>query len=149
MAITAKDIQKLRDLTGAGVMDCKKALDESKGDIDAAVKIVHERGAVKVAKRSDREAGAGLIESYIHNERIGVLVDIRAETDFVVRSEDFRVLAKELAMHIAAVGPADLEEFLAQPFVRDDSKTVETVIKEVAARVGENVQVKAFSRLEL
>jgi len=149
MAVTAKDIQKLRDLTGAGMMDCKKALDDAGGDIDAALKIVHERGAAKVAKRSDREAGAGLIESYIHNERIGVLVDVRAETDFVVRSDEFRTLAKELAMQIAAVGPENIEELMKQPYMRDDSKTIEDVIKEVAAKVGENVQVRTFTRLEL
>ncbi|MBS3902968.1 MAG: translation elongation factor Ts [Anaplasmataceae bacterium] len=149
MSITAKDIQQLRDLTGAGVMECKKALEEAEGNIEEAVKIVHERGMVKVSKRSDREAGAGLIESYIHNERIGVLIDLRAETDFVVRSDDFKKLAKELAMQIAAVPAENIEELLEQPYMRDDSKTIDSVIKEVAARVGENIKLKAFSRLEL
>lgn len=149
MAISAADVQKLRDITGAGVMECKKALTEAGGDFDRAVQLIHEQGLVKVEKRSGRATGAGLIQSYVHNERIGVLVDVRAETDFVVRSEPFRVLAKELALHISAAAPKDVEELLAQPYVRDESKTVHDLVKDVIARVGENVTVHAFSRMEL
>jgi elongation factor Ts len=142
-------IQKLRDITGAGVMECKKAFTDANGDFDAAVKLIHERGLTKVEKRAGRETGAGLIESYIHNERIGVIVDVRAETDFVVRSEPFRVLAHELAMQIAAIPSANVEELLAQPYIKDPSKTVHDIVKDVIARVGENVTVNAFSRLEI
>lgn len=144
-----KDISKLREMTGAGVMECKKALRESGGDFDKAVKVIHEQGLAKVEKRADREAGAGLIESYIHNERIGVLVDVRAETDFVVRSEPFRKLAHELAMQIAAMAPADVEELLKQPYIKDESKTMGDLVKEVIAKVGENVKVNKFSRMEV
>ncbi|MBI4085649.1 MAG: translation elongation factor Ts [Candidatus Liptonbacteria bacterium] len=144
-----KNITKLRDMTGAGVMECKKALRESGGDLDKAVKIIHEQGFAKVEKRAGREAGAGLIESYVHNERIGVLVDIRAETDFVVRSEPFRKLAHELAMQVAAMAPADVKELLKQPYVKDESKTIEALISEVIAKVGENVKVNGFSRMEV
>lgn len=143
------DVQRLRDVTGAGVMECKKALDDAQGDFDKALDLVRERGLVKVEKRSGREAGAGLIESYVHNGRIGVLLDVRAETDFVVRSEDFQQLAKELVMHIAASAPENVEELLAQPYVRDENKTVDALVKEVAARVGENVRVANFSRMEV
>ena len=136
-------------MTGAGVMECKRAFAESKGDLDAAVKIIHERGLAKVEKRAGREAGAGLIESYVHNERIGVVLDVRAETDFVVRSEPFRKLAHELAMQIAAIGPANVEELLKQPYIKDESKTIDELIKLTIAQVGENIKVKAFSRLEL
>jgi elongation factor Ts len=142
-------IQKLREITGAGVMECKRAFTDAKGDFDEAKKLIHERGLVKVEKRADRETGAGLIQSYVHNERIGVLVDIRAETDFVVRSEPFRHLAHELAMQIAAVASANIDELLAQPYIRDESKTVGDLVKDVIARVGENVRVAGFSRMEI
>ncbi len=143
------DIKKLREVTGAGVMECKRAYSESKGDIDSAVKIIHESGLAKVEKRAGREAGAGLIQSYVHNERIGVVLDVRAETDFVVRSEPFRKLAHELAMQIAAANPANVDELLKQPYIKDESKTVEELIKTVIAQVGENVKVRVFSRLEI
>src|SRR3989338_5435688 len=136
------DIKKLREVTGAGVMECKKAFSESRGDFDVAVKIIHESGLAKVEKRAGREAGAGLIHSYVHNERIGVILDIRAETDFVVRSEPFRKLTHEIAMQIAAAGPADVEELLKQPYIKDETKTVGDLIKLVIAQTGENVKVR-------
>lgn len=147
-AITAEAVQKLREITSAGVMDCRKALIEANGDIDAAVRIIHEKGLAKVEKRADRETGAGLVQSYVHNERIGVLLRLSAETDFVVRSEPFRTLAHDLAMHIAAAAPKDAEELLAQPYVKDESRTVKDVIGEVIAKVGENVVVGDFYRIE-
>lgn len=142
-------IQKLRDATGAGVMECKRALAEANGDFDKAVQIIREQGLTKVEKRAGRETGAGLILSYVHNERIGVLVDLRAETDFVVRSEPFHELARSLAMHIAASAPKNVEELLSQPYVRDESKSVQSIIQEVVGRVGENIRVNAFSRMEV
>ena len=147
--VTVEAVQKLRELTSAGVMDCRKALIEADGDFDAAVKIIHEKGLAKMEKRADRETGAGLIQSYVHNERIGVLVDLRAETDFVVRSEPFRALAKDIAMQVAAAAPANVEELLAQPYVKDESRTVKDVVGEVVAKVGENISIKQFSRIEV
>jgi elongation factor Ts len=147
--VTVEAVQKLRELTSAGVMDCRKALIEAEGDFDAAVKIIHEKGLAKMEKRADRETGAGLVQSYVHNERIGVIVDVRAETDFVVRSEPFRALAKDIAMHIAAVAPANVEELMAQPYIKDESKTVKDIVGEVVAKVGENVSVKQFYRIEV
>lgn len=135
-------------MTGAGVMDCYKALNEAGGDFDKAVAIIREKGVLKVEKRVGRETGAGLIHAYVHSERIGVLVDLRAETDFVVRSEPFRELAHALAMHIAASAPKDIPELLAQPYVRDESKTIQQLVGEVIAKVGENVTINEFSRLE-
>ncbi len=146
--VTTEAVQKLREMTSAGVMDCRKALIEANGDIDAAVKIIHEKGLAKVEKRADRETGAGLVQSYVHNERIGVLLRLSAETDFVVRSEPFRALAHDLAMHIAAAAPKDVEELLAQPYIKDESRTVKDVIGEVIAKVGENVAVGEFYRVE-
>jgi elongation factor Ts len=146
--VTAQAVQKLREKTSAGVMDCRKALIEANGDVDAAVKIIHEKGLAKVEKRADRETGAGLVLSYVHNERIGVLLRLSAETDFVVRSEPFRALAHDLAMHIAAAAPKDAEELLAQPYIKDESRTIKDVIGEVIAKVGENVAVGEFYRIE-
>ncbi|MBI2033797.1 MAG: translation elongation factor Ts [Candidatus Liptonbacteria bacterium] len=143
------DIQRLREATGAGVMECKKAIEDAEGDFDRAVSLIHKRGLLKVQKRKARETGAGLIESYVHNDRIGVLLDLRAETDFVVRSEPFRRLSHELAMQIAALAPQNLEELLKQPYIKDESRTVEDLIKEVIALVGENIRVNKFYRLEL
>lgn len=139
----------MREATGAGVMECKRALEEARGDLEGATRIIHERGLARVEKRAGRETGAGLVESYVHNERIGVLVDVRAETDFVVRSEPFRVLAHELAMQIAATNPRDVGELMKQPYIRDEKKTVEDIVKDVIARVGENVRVETFARLEV
>jgi elongation factor Ts len=147
--ISAELVQKLRDMTSAGVMDCRKALIEADGDLDRAKQILAEKGVAKVEKRAGRETGAGLAYSYVHAERIGVLLEIRAETDFVVNSEPFRTLTHDIAMHIAAVAPADVEELLAQPFVKDESKTVKDIVNEVIAKVGENVIVARFYRVEV
>ena len=142
-------LQKLREETGAGLVACKKAYDEAGGDLDRALEILREKGMAKVEKSAGREAGAGFIYSYVHNDRIGVLLDLRAETDFVVRSEPFQNLARELAMHIAAMGGETVEEILAQPYVKNPEKTVKDILNEVIARVGENVKINAFSRLEV
>jgi elongation factor Ts len=143
------DVQKLREVTGAGVMDCKRALDEAKGDFDQAVKIIHEKGILKVEKRSGRETGAGLVQSYVHNERIGVLLELRSETDFVARSEPFRKLSHDLVMHIAAMAPQNVDELLAQPYVRDQAQTVQQMVNAVIAQVGENIKVGSFYRMEV
>jgi len=130
-------------------MECKRALEEAKGDFQVAIRIIHERGLVTVAKRADRTAGAGLIKSYIHNERIGVLLDLRAETDFVVRSDPFRALAQELVMQIAATNPKTTDELLQEPYIRDESRTVADIVNDAIAKVGENIKVNAFSRMEV
>lgn len=146
---SATAVQQLREATGAGVMDCRKALIESGGDHEAARKIIQEKGLSKVEKRAGRETGAGLVHSYIHNERIGVLLDLRAETDFVVRSEPFRALAHELVMQIAATDPADVEALLKEPYIKDETRTVRDIVNDVIAKVGENVSVNRFSRMEV
>lgn len=148
--ITMELIQKLREETGAGVMDAKKALAESGGDFDAAVRIVQKGGEAKAEKRGGRVAGAGHIETYVHNGRIGVMLDVRAETDFVVRSEPFQDMAKGVAMHIAAMGGAEtVEELLAQPFVKSPDKTVGDLVTEVTAKTGEKVALERFVRYEI
>jgi elongation factor Ts len=147
--ISAELVQKLREMTGAGVMDCRKALIEAGGDIDKAVALIGERGIAKVEKRAGNETGAGLAYSYIHAERIGVLLELRAETDFVVRSEPFKALAHDLAMQIAAVPAANIDELLAAAYIKDESKTVKDVVNTVIAKVGENVIIKQFYRIEV
>jgi elongation factor Ts len=143
-----EEVQKLREMTGAGVMDCYHALQEAGGDFDAAAKVIHEKGFSKVEKRADRETGAGVIHSYLHNGRIGVLLNLRAETDFVVRSDPFQELAHELAMQIAAGAPKDVKSLLAQPYIKDESRTVQDLVNDVIAKTGEKVAIKEFSRLE-
>jgi elongation factor Ts len=147
--ITSELVQKLRQITGAGVMDCHRALADAAGDVDAAAAVIREKGLIKAEKRAGRETGAGLVESYVHNERIGVLVNVRAETDFVVRSEPFRVMAHDVAMHIAAAAPVTVDELLKQPFVKDETRTVQDIVNDVIAKVGENVSVKEFYRIEV
>lgn len=145
----AEDIQKLREATGAGVVDCKKALDEARGDFELAKNIIFERGLIKAEKKADRKTGAGLLETYIHNGRIGVLLELRCETDFVVRSEPFRWLAHELAMQVAAIDAVDVDDLLRQPYIRDESLTVGQLIKNTVAKTGENIQVERFCRYEI
>ena len=142
-------VQELRGMTGAGVMDCRRALIEASGDMEAAKEIIREKGFTKVEKRAGRTTGAGLVHSYVHNERIGVLVSLSAETDFVVRSEPFHALAHELAMQIAAAVPANVEELLAQPYIKDETRAVKDLVTEVIAKVGENVSVNQFYRIEV
>ncbi len=149
MKIGSGDIQKLREITGAGVMECKRALGDAAGDFDKALEFLRERGLEKVEKRSGRNTGAGLVHSYVHSGRIGVLVDLRAETDFVVRSEPFRALAHELAMQIAASAPKDVEELMDQPYIKDEKRAVKDLVGEVIAKVGENIVVNQFSRIEV
>jgi len=147
--ISSEAVHKLREATGAGVMDCRKALIEAGGDFDLAKKVIGEKGIAKVEKRAGRETGAGLAYSYVHAGRIGVILELRAETDFVVRSEPFRALAHELAMQIAAAAPADVDGLLSGPYIKDESKTVKDVVNAVIAQVGENIAVKQFYRIEV
>ena len=138
--ITAETVQKLREITGAGVMDCRKALIEANGDLDEAKRIIGERGLVKVEKRAGRETGAGLVYSYTHAGRIGVILEARAETDFVVRSEPFQELVHDLAMQIAAAAPASHDELMAQPFVKDESKTVKDIVNAAVFLISEQAK---------
>lgn len=144
-----EDVQKLRGETGAGVMDCKRALEEAKGDFGKAKAIIREKGLAKAAKKSERETGAGYLESYIHAGRVGVLLELRCETDFVARNEKFRKLAHELAMHIAAMNPENVEELLGQLFVKDEKETVKNLVKQAIAELGENIEVARFTRYEI
>lgn len=145
----ADDVKKLREATGAGIMECKKALQDTDGDFEKAKNIITERGLLKAEKKSERKTGSGALESYIHNGRVGVILELRCETDFVARTEDFKNLAHDLAMHIAAMNPENIEALLTQPFVKDPSKTINDVVKQVIGKIGENMVVERFMRYEL
>lgn len=147
--MTAEEVKNLREKTGAGVMDAKRALEEANGDLDKAIQIIQEKGLAKADKKADRATSAGLIFSYIHGDRIGVLLDIRCETDFVARTEDFRELAHNIAMQIAAMDPEDVEALYAEPFIKDQGITIENLIKGVIAKIGENMKVEKFCRYAL
>lgn len=149
MANKTADIQKLRELTGAGVMACKKALDDAGGDFDKAIALIKERGFAKAREKAGREAKAGLIKAYVHNDKVGALLELNCETDFVARSDPFRELAHNLTMQIVAMNPADREELLAQLYIRDESTTINDLIKATILKTGENIQVKRFVRYEL
>lgn len=192
MAVSIEDIKKLRDTTGAGMMKAKEALEHSSGDMDGAIKYLREKGDATAAKKADRDARAGLIESYVHSGRIGVLVEINCETDFVARTEDFKEFARDVAMHVAAANPEYLNaaavpaEIVAsereiyakeaagkpaeildkivdgklakyfqsiclvdQPFIKDPDKSIDKLTNELIAKLGENIVIRRFSRIEL
>ncbi|MFH0712488.1 MAG: translation elongation factor Ts [Candidatus Jorgensenbacteria bacterium] len=144
-----ESVSKLREVTGAGVMDCKRALSEAEGDFDRAVEIIKERGVAIAEKKGERKTGTGVLESFVHNGRVGVLLEIRTETDFVARSEPFKELTHEIAMQIAAMEPENVEALMKQPYIKDESTSVEALVKSVIAKVGENIKVERFCRYEL
>lgn len=147
--VSTENIQKLREETGAGVMECKRALEDSAGNFEKAKELIRERGFEKAEKKSERVVKAGIVASYVHNDRVGVLLELHCETDFVGKSDPFRELAKNLAMQIAAMDPADVQTLLAQPFIRDDKTTISELVKGVIAKVGENIVVERFARFEV
>ena len=148
--VDPKEVQRLRAETNAGVMDCKRALEDTQGDYEKAKGLLKERGLARVAKKSDREAKEGAIASYIHaGGRVGALVEIASETDFVARSEEFQKLALEVAMQVAAMAPADIDELLRQSYIREPSKTIKDLVTTLAAAVGENVSVRRIQRFAL
>jgi elongation factor Ts len=194
MGVSIEDIKKLKELTGVGLTDAKGALVEADGDFDKALEAMRKKGLTRAEKKGDREAREGIIDSYVHSGRIGVVVEVNCETDFVARLDDFKKLAHEIAMQIAAMSPqyvteadiptaemervrkeaqervekegkpADIAEkivdgqvkkhfaektLMSQPFILEDGKTVEAHVKENIAKLGENVVIRQFKRIEL
>ncbi len=165
MAITVDDIKALRQITGAGVMDSKRALEEASGDIKKAEELLREQGIASAAKKANRATNQGIVESYIHSGgRIGAIVEVNCETDFVARTDEFKDLAHNLAMQIAAMSPSYVDEsavpedetveaaqdcLLQQPFIRDPAKTVQDLVNETVGKLGENVRVRRFTRFSL
>ncbi len=149
MAIDINLLKQLREETSAGIADCREALEAAKGDLAKAKEVLRKKGLSKAASKSDREVGAGVVETYSHGGRIGVLVEVLCETDFVAKTEDFKALAHELAIQIASMRPDNVEELLDQEYVRDNSKAVKDLVHEAVAKLGENIQIGKFTRIEL
>src|SRR5438270_5139882 len=158
MAATTQQIKELREKTGAGIMECKRAIDEG-GSIEGAEKLLKEWGLATASKKAGREASQGLIDSYLHSGRIGALVEVNCETDFVARTDDFRTLAREIAMQVAATNPSRISAqeastggdvpLLDQPYIRDPGRTIQDFVNETIARVRENVVIRRFASFEL
>ncbi|OGD71316.1 translation elongation factor Ts [Candidatus Collierbacteria bacterium RIFCSPLOWO2_01_FULL_50_23] len=143
-------IKTLREKTGAGVMDAKKALEGAKGDLSKATEIIAQRGLTKAASKSGREVRSGRVYSYIHNTgRVGAMVEIACETDFVANTEDFLALCKEVAMQVASMDPEDVPVLMKQAYIRDGSKTIEDLVKGLIAKTGENIKIVRFVRFAL
>lgn len=164
-SIPATLVKELREKTGAGVMDCKSALVEAGGDLERAVEVLQQRGMASAEKRMHRETSQGTVECYIHaGGRLGAMVEINCETDFVARTDDFKQLARDLAMQVVAYSPLSVTEedlpegaegdpaelcLMRQAFVKDESRTIEELVKDVISKTGENIRVRRFVRFEL
>lgn len=150
MSITAQQIKELREKTGAGILDVKRALEENGGDMSKAEAWLEKKLGLAAGKKAGRETRAGLVDAYVHSTgRMGALAELYCETDFVARNPEFKTLAHDIVMHIAASAPETTEELLAQPFVKNESKTVSDVINEAVGKFGENIKVGRFVRFEL
>ena len=165
MEVTVELIRTLRQRTGAGIMQCKEALEANQGDIEQAAEVLRIKGVAQVAKRAGRDTDQGLIEAYVHTGgRVAAIVELGCETDFVARTPEFKDLAHDIAMQVVAMDPVYLDRseiqeddsrpvaqvaLLQQPFIKDNSSSVEEVVRELAAKLGENVRVLRFSRLAL
>jgi len=167
MAVSPQLVKELRDLTGAGMLECKLALTEAEGDIEKAQQILREKGIQMAAKKAERPTAQGLIHAYIHHDgRAGAMVELNCETDFVARTDDFRRLAQDIAMQVVAMNPRYLSpddipddaegssdpselSLLQQPFIKDESLTIQDLVTEVIRKTGENIRVRRFARFEL
>lgn len=148
MAITMDQIKQLREETGAGIMDVRKALTESKGDLKSAREWIEKKGLKRAAEKSDRTTEAGYVFSYVHfNGKVGSLVKMACETDFVAKTEDFQNLGKEIAMQVASMKPETVDELMKQDYLRDSSKTIEGMIKALSGKTGENIRISAMASL--
>lgn len=147
--VSLEEIKRLRQLTGAGITDAKQALVEAKGDFDKALAQMRKKGLTKAEKRSEREARSGLIGSYVHDGRIGVVVEVNCETDFVAKTDEFKELVKDICLQVAASEAQDVEQLLKEPFIKDTSTDVAEYVQAANAKLGENIVVRRFSRLIL
>ena len=144
-----ENIKLLREKTGAGVMDIKKALDEAKGDVKKAEELLKARGAQIAAKKADRVTAQGLIDSYVHLGKIGVLVEVNCETDFVARNDDFKTLVHEIALQAAQSESESVEDLLKEEYFKNPSQTIDDLVKEAIGKIGENIKIKRFVKFEL
>ena len=143
-------VKELRSLCGAGVSDCQKALREANGDVKKALTILRKQGQEIAAKKAEREAREGVVAAYVHaNQKIGAMVALSCETDFVARTGEFKNLAYELAMQVAAMAPTSNEELLEQEYIRDPQIKVKELIAQAVGKIGENIKIREFIRLEV
>lgn len=165
MSVSPQAVKELRELTGAGMLDCKQALEQTKGDFEQAKALLLQKGYAMAAKKAERATAQGLIQSYIHHDgRLGALVEVNCETDFVARTDDFHRLAQDIALQVAGanpryISPDDIPDgtegdpkelcLLLQSFVRDESVAVQDIITEAIRKTGENIRVRRFVRFEL
>jgi len=150
MGIDIEQIKQLREETGVSIGKCKEALQEAGGDMEKARELLKEISAKAAAKKADRELNAGVVQAYIHpNNTVGVLIKLGCETDFVAKNDDFLTLAKDIAMHIAAMSPESVEEVLEQAFVKDPERTIQKLIEDHVLKIGERLELINFTRYEI
>ena len=149
MAVDINNLKALRGETGAGIADVRVALEEANGDLTKAKEVLKQKGLDKAGSKSERVVKAGLVETYSHGGKLGVLVELLCETDFVAKTEDFKNLAHELALQIASMKPESVTDLMAQEYVRDSSQTIEQLVKGVVGKLGENIQIGRFERIAL
>lgn len=148
--ITTEQIKELREETSLSIIECQKALEEAGGDKDKAISILKAKGAEIASKKSGRTLGAGVVTSYIHTgETVGVLLELLCETDFVAKNPEFKSVAKDIAMHIAAMKPLDIAELLEQPFIKDAGKTIGDLVNNTVQKFGERTEVGHFTRFSI
>lgn len=148
--ISIDQVKKLRQVTGAPIIECRSALEEAGRDFSEAKKILRKKGMARASKKTDRATLAGLVETYVHNTgRVGAMVELCCETDFVARTDEFKELAHELAMQVASMNPKDVKELLKQEYIRDPKKKVGDLIKEAIGKIGENIVLRRFERFKL
>lgn len=149
MEISAKDVMKLREISGAGMMDCKKALKETDGDMDKAMDYLREKSLAASAKKASRIAAEGIVDCFVCEKcGVGVIIEVNCETDFVAKTDAFKALVRSLAKQVAKNNPATIEEMMAQPYVEDESMTVDAAINSAVAKIGEKISVRRFNRVE-
>ena len=147
--VTAALVKELREKTGAGMMDCKKVLTETDGDLEKAMELLRERGIAKAAKKSDRIAAEGIVEAYVSEDgKVGAIVEVNSETDFVAKNEEFKTFVMDVAKQIVEKNPKDVEELLSQESISEAGKTVQEVVVSKIATIGENMNIRRFARFE-
>jgi len=148
--ITAQQIKELRDKTGVSVSACKRALEEAGGDMEKALAVLQRESAKSAEKKADRALGSGVIEAYVHNnKKVGVILELKSESDFVSGNEEFRTLAKDAAMHIAASSPSDLDELMGQPYIKNPAVTVKELLNQAIQKFGEKIEISRFAKYNL
>ena len=150
LKVNLEDLKKLRNETSASIADCRVALEESKGDYKKALLWLKKRGIEKAEKKQDRKTSLGLVECYIHqNGKVGSMIEILSETDFVARTDEFKNLAHEIAMQVCAMNPKDIPTLLKQEYIRDNSVTINELVKGTIGKLGENIIVRKIVRFEI